>query len=325
MKTIPRLFCLLASSLLLVVATTTAAQQSYPTKPIRLIVPFAPGGGNDFLARLVGQKLGERLGQQFVVDNRAGASGIIATDLVAKAAPDGYTLLLGFVGPLALNPHLEKVPYNPVRDFAAASLLASSYHILVVNPAVPARSVKELIAVAKARPGEINYASSGSGATLHLIGELFKSVAGINITHIPYKGAGPAAIAVISGEAQMMFSSTTAVLPHIRTNRLAALAVTSPNRSPLVPEVPTLVESGLRGVEVGSWYALLAPAATPRAIIARLHAEIVRLAAMPDYRQLLEKQAFEPLTSSPEQFPAFVQSELEKWGKVIKAAGIKSE
>ncbi len=320
-----RLYRLSASSLLFVIATTAIAQQPYPTKPIRLIVPFAPGGGNDYLARLVGQKLGERLGQAFVVDNRAGASGIVATDMVAKAAPDGYTLLLGFVGPLALNPNLEKVPYNPVRDFAAAGLLASSYHILVVHPAVPARSVKELIAAAKARPGEINYASSGSGATLHLIGELFKSVASINLTHIPYKGAGPAAIAVISGEAQMLFSSTTAVLPHIRTNRLAALAVTSPNRSPLVPEVPTLVESGMRGVEVGSWYALVAPAATPREIIARLNAELIKLAATPDYRQQLEKQAFEPLTSKPEQFSAFVQGELNKWGKVIKAAGVKSE
>lgn len=318
-------FTTLTSMLFAASTTAVLAQQPYPTKPIRLIVPFAPGGGNDFLARLVGQKLGERLGQPFVVDNRAGASGIVATDMVAKAQPDGYTLLLGFVGPLALNPHLEKVPYNPVRDFAAASLLASSYHILVVHPAVPARSVKELIGFAKARPGEINYASSGSGATLHLIGELFKSVAGISITHIPYKGAGPAAIAVISGEAQMMFSSTTAVLPHIRTNRLAALAVTSPNRSPLVPEVPTLVESGLRGVEVGSWYALVAPAATPREIIARLNAELIKLAATPDYRQQLEKQAFEPLTSSPEQFPAFVKAELEKWGKVIKAAGIKPD
>lgn len=325
MKTMPHLHCLSTGSLLLAIAAAALAQPGYPTKPIRLIVPFAPGGGNDYLARLVGQKLGERLGQPFVVDNRAGASGIVATDIVAKAAPDGYTLLLGFVGPLALNPHLERVPYNPVRDFAAAGMLASSYHILVVNPAVPARSVKELIAVAKARPGEINYASSGSGATLHLVGELFKSVAGINITHIPYKGAGPAAIAVISGEAQMMFSSTTAVLPHIRTNRLTALAVTSPTRSPLVPEVPTLVESGLRGVEVGSWYALVAPAATPREIIARLNSELMKLAATPDYRQQLEKQAFEPLTSKPEQFSAFVQAELDKWGKVIKAAGIKSE
>lgn len=315
----------LVSMLFAAVTTTAIAQQNYPTKPVRLIVPFAPGGGNDFLARLVGQRLGERLGQQFIVDNRAGAGGVVATDLVAKATPDGYTLLLGFVGPLALNPNLEKVPYNPVRDFAAASLLASSYHILVVHPAVPARTVKDLIALAKARPGELNYASSGSGATLHLIPELFKSAAGISITHIPYKGAGPAAIAVLSNEAQMLFSSITAVMPHIRANRLVALAVTSPTRSPLAPEVPTLVESGMRGVEVGSWYALVAPAATPREILKRLNSEIVRLAGLPDYRQQLENQAFEPLSSNPEQFPAFVQAELNKWGKVIKAAGIKPE
>ena len=299
--------------------------QPYPAKPIRLIVPFAPGGGNDFLARLVGQKLGERLGQQFIVDNRAGAGGNVATEMVAKSAPDGYTLLLGFIGPFAISPHLEKVSYNPVRDFAAASLLASSYHVLVIHPSLPARSVKQLIALAKARPGEINYASSGIGANLHLVGELFKSTVGINITHVPYKGSGPAAIAILSGEAQMLFSSITAVMPHVRANRLLALAVTSPNRSPLFPEVPSLAEAGVRGVEVGSWYALVAPAATPREILMRLNAEIVRLAAMPDYRQQLESQAFEPLSSSPEQFPAFVQAELDKWGKVIKAAGIKPE
>ncbi|MDO8597771.1 MAG: tripartite tricarboxylate transporter substrate-binding protein, partial [Sulfuricaulis sp.] len=251
--------------------------------------------------------------------------GIVATALVAKAERDGYTLLLGNVGPFALSPNLEKVPYDPVRDFTAASLLASSYHILVIHPSLAARSVKELIALAKARPGEINYSSSGSGVNFHLIAELFRSVAGINITHVPYKGAAPAVVAVISGEAQLMFSSTTAVMPHIRSNRLTALAVTSPQRSPLLPEVPTLVESGVRGVEVGSWYAIVAPASTPRAIIGRLNAELIKLAATPDYRQQLEKQAFEPLTSKPEQFPAFVRNELDKWGKVIKAAGIKGD
>ena len=299
--------------------------QTYPTKPIRLIVPFAPGGGNDFLARLVGQKLSERVGQQFIVDNRAGAGGNVATEMVAKSAPDGYTLLIGFIGPFAISPHLEKVNYNPVRDFAAASLLASSYHILVVHPSMPARSVKQLIALARARPGEINYASSGTGANLHLVGELFKSTLGINITHVPYKGSGPAAIAILSGEAQMLFSSITAVMAHVRSNRLLALAVTSPHRSPLFPEVPSLSESGVRGVEVGSWYALVAPAATPREILTRLNAEIVRLVAMPNYRQQLENQAFEPRSSSPEQFPAFVQAELDKWGGVIKTAGIKTD
>ena len=314
-----------AAALLSLAPAITFAQQSYPARPVRLVVPFAPGGGNDFLARVVGQKLGERLGQQFLIDNRAGAGGNIATDLVAKAPPDGYTLLLGFIGPLAISPHLEKIAYNPVRDFAAASLLASSYHVLVVHPSLPVRSVRELIALAKARPGQINYASSGSGGNLHLVGELFKTSTGINLTHIPYKGTSPAAVAVVSGESQLLFSSITAALPHVRSRRLAALAVTSPNRSPLAPEVHTLVESGVRGVDVGSWYALVAPAATPRDIITRLNAEVVKLTATPDYRQQLEKQGFEPVTSSPDQFSSFVQAELDKWGRIIKAAGIKSE
>ena len=311
-----------ASALMPVPAT---AQQGYPSKPIRLVVPFAPGGGNDFLARVVGQKLGERLGQQFIIDNRAGAGGILATELVAKSAPDGYTLLLGFIGPFAIIPHVEKIAYNPVRDFTAASLLASSYHVMVVHPSLPVRTVKELIALAKARPGEINYASSGSGGNLHLVGELFKTTAGVNLTHIAYKGTGPAAIAVVSGESQLLFSSITAAMPHIGPRRMVPLAVTSPNRSALLPEVPTLAESGFGKVDVGSWYALVAPAATPRETIARLNAEIVKLTATPDYRQQLTRQAFEPLTSNPEQFPSFVQAELEKWGRIIKAAGVKSE
>lgn len=314
-----------AAALLLTASAITFAQQTYPSRPVRLVVPFAPGGGNDFLARVVGQKLAERLGQPFVIDNRAGAGGNIATDLVAKAPPDGYTLLLGFIGPFAISPHLEKITFNPVRDFTAASLLASSYHVLVVHPSLPVRSVRELIALAKARPGQINYASSGSGGNLHLVGELFKSSTGIDLTHIPYKGTGPAAVAVVSGESQLLFSSITAALPHVRSRRLTALAVTSPNRSPLAPEVPTLVESGVRGVDVGSWYALVAPAATPREVITRLNAEVVKLTATPDYRQQLEKQGFEPVTSSPDQFAAFVQAELDKWGRIIKAAGIKSE
>ena len=320
--------CLKAASVLAVLSVASSpaiAQQSYPSKPIRLVVPFAPGGGNDFLARIVGQKLGERLGQPFIIDNRAGAGGILATELVAKAVPDGYTLLLGFIGPFAIIPHVEKIGYNPVRDFTAASLLASSYHVMVVHPSLPVRTVKELIALAKARPGEINYASSGSGGNLHLVGELFKATTGINLTHVPYKGTAPAAVAVVSGESQLLFSSITAAMPHIASRRMRPLAVTSPNRSTLIPEVPTLAESGLGKVDVGSWYALVAPAATPREIIARLNAEVVKLTATPDYRQQLTKQAFEPLTSSPEQFPAFVQSELEKWGRIVKAAGVKSE
>jgi tripartite-type tricarboxylate transporter receptor subunit TctC len=325
LKTVHCALRIVTAVLMLVSGAVATAQQSYPSRPVRLIVPFPPGGGNDFVGRLVAQKLGERMGQQFVVDNRAGASGTIGTEIAARAPPDGYTLLLGFVGPFALNPNLEKVPYDPLRDFAAASLIASSYHILVVHPSLPARSVKELIALARARPGELNYASSGTGANFHLIAELFKSAARINIVHVPYKGAAAAALAVVSGEAHMMFSSTTAVLPYIRNKRLAALAVTSPKRSPLAQEVPTLAEAGLTGVELGSWYAIVAPATTPRDIIAKLNSELVGLASVPEYRQQLENLAFEPLTSKPEQFPSFVKAELEKWGKVIRAAGIKPE
>ncbi len=319
------LFYLLLGPLLMAIATTADAQQSYPTRLVRFVVPFAPGGSTDFMARAAGQRLGERLGQSFVIENRPGAGGAVGTDLVAKSAPDGYTLLLGHVSPMAINPNLEKVPYNPILDFTAASLLSTSHFVLVVHPSLPVKSVKELIALAKARPGEINYASSGRGTNLYLISELFKSRAGIRLVHIPYKGTGPAAIAMLSGEAQIMFGSVTGLMAHVRTSRLRALAMTSPKRSPLLPEVPTLTEVGLSGIDVGSWTALVAPAGTPREIIARLNAEILQITAMPQYRQQLEKEAIEPLTSNSEQFTAFLKNELEKWGKVIRNSGVKSD
>ena len=325
MKTIRRLLCLSAGSLLLAVATATVAQQSHPSRPIRVIVAWAPGGSTDLIARVAGQKLGEQLGQQLVIDNRAGASGAIGTDLAAKSAPDGYTLLIGGVTEIVLNPQIVKVPYDPVRDFAAVSPLAFGYYLLVVHPSFPARSVKELIVLAKARPGEINYASGGTGSNLSLVAELLKTTTGINMMHIPYKGGGPAGMAVISGESQVMFAGIASVLPFVHSNRLVALALTGPNRSPLLPKVPTFVESGLRELDVGQWFALLAPMATPREIIARLNAEVVKLAATPDYRAQLEKLGFEPFTSSPEKFSAFVKTELDTWGKVIKAAGIKPD
>jgi len=324
-KTLRCLLCLSAGSLLLAVATAAVAQQGYPSRPVRVVVGWAPGGGTDYLARLVAQNLGQRLGQQFVVENRAGASGAIGADLVAKSAPDGYTVLFSEMGSLVITPHLEKVPYNTVRDFTAVSLLANMYHVLVVHPSLPARSVKELIALAKARPGEINYATSGSGSNMFIVNHLFKTLTDINMIHVPYKGAGPAAMAVLSGETQMMFSSITPVLQHVRSGRLVALAVTGPNRSPLLPEIPTLAEFGLREVVVATWYALLAPAATPREIHERLNAEVVKLAATPGHRQQLENQGFEPATSSPEQLSAFVKAEFEKWGRVIKDAGIKTD
>jgi tripartite-type tricarboxylate transporter receptor subunit TctC len=307
----------------LLVTANVSAQQGYPNRPIRFVVPFAPGGGTDFVGRLVTLKLGERLGQQLVVENRSGAGGAIGSDLVAKANPDGYTLLLGMVSPLAISPNLEKVPYDPVRDFSAASLLASSYHVLVVHPSLPVKSVKDLIALAKARPGQINYASAGAGTNLFLIAELFKSATGTDIVHIPYKGTAPAVIAILSGEAQMMFGGITGVMQHVNSNRLRAIAMTSPNRSPLLPQVPTLVESGLRGVDAASWYALLAPAATPRSILDRLSHELAQLAAQPGYRAELEKQAFETLSTTPDHFAGFMKEELDKWAKVIKTAGIK--
>ena len=320
-----RLLCLLAGSLLLAVATATLAQQSYPSRPVRAVVSWAPGGASDLIARVVGQKLGEQLGQQLVIDNRGGASGAIGTELAAKSAPDGYTVLVGGVTELVLNPQLVKVPYDAVRDFTPVSPLAFGYYVLVVHPSLPARSVKELIALAKARPGEINYASGGSGSNLSLVAELFKTTAGINVTHIPYKGGGPAGMAVISGESQMMFSGIASPLPFVNSNRLVALALTGPKRSPLLPNVPTFAESGLRGMDAGLWFALLAPAGTPREIIARLNAEVIKLAATPDYRAQIEKLGFEPFTSSPEKFSAFMKAELGTWGKVIKAAGIKPD
>ncbi|MGH8661893.1 MAG: Bug family tripartite tricarboxylate transporter substrate binding protein [Burkholderiales bacterium] len=297
--------------------------QSYPVKPVRIIVPTSPGGGNDFVARHVGQRLGERLGQQFIVDNRPGAGGTIGTALVAKAAPDGYTLLLGFVGQLAMSPHAEKVPYDTLRDFVGVSLLASSYHVLGVHPSLPARSVKQLIALAKARPGELNYAVGNIWTPTHLVPELFNSATGVGIGAIFYKGSGPAAIGVLTGEAQVIFASVTALMPHVRSQRVVALAVTSPKRSPIAPEVPTLVELGVRGVEAPSWYSLVAPAATPKEAVARLHGEIVGFAARPDYREPLEKQALEPTTTTPEQFAVFLQAEYDKWGKIVKSIKIQ--
>ena len=312
--------CMLAAGLAL---SAAAPAQTYPNRPVRFIVPFAPGGGTDFMARLVAQKLGERLGQQIIVDNRAGAGGVLGSNLVAKSPPDGYTLLLGQVSPLAISPHLEKVPYDPVRDFAAASLLASSYHVLVVHPSLPVKTVKDLVALAKSRPGQINYGSSGAGTNLFLIAELFKATTRTDIVHIPYKGTAPAVISILSGESQMMFGGITGVMSHVESNRLRALGVTSPQRSPLLPKVPTLIESGLKGVDAASWYALLGPAALPRDILDRLSNEVAQLAANADYRQQLEKQAFEPHSTRPDEYPAFIKSELAKWAKVIKAAGIK--
>src|SRR5262245_8474044 len=310
----------LALELLFVAGGTLA--QAYPSRPVRIVVPTSPGGGNDFVARHVGQKLGERLGQQFIVDNRPGAGGAIGTAFVAKAPPDGYTLLLGFVGQLAMLPHVEKAGYDPLRDFVGVSLIASSYHFLAVHPSLPVRSVKQLIALAKKRPGELNYASGNIWTPTHLVPELFKQATGTDIVAIQYKGSGPAAIGVLSGEAQVIFAGTTAILSFVQSKRLIGLAVTSPKRTEHAPEIPTLVELGVRGVEAPSWYSVAAPAATPREHVAKLHDEIVKLTATADYRTPLERNALEPTTTTPEQFAAFLQAEYDKWGKVVKSIKI---
>ena len=302
-----------------------AAAADYPAKPVRLIVPFAPGGGNDLLARVLSTQLAAGLGQQVVVENRPGAAGITATDVVAKATPDGYTLLLGFIGPLALSPAFVRLPYEPAADFAPLGLLAKSYHILVINPSLPVRSVKELIDYAKSQPGRLNYASSGQGANLHLLTELFKNAAGVDMVHIPYKGTGPAATAVLGGEAQLLFSSITSSLPLVRANRLVALAVTSPQRSPLAPDLPTLVESGISGVDVPSWYTVLVPARTPRDVAERLRAELKRVAANAEFTDQLARQAIEVQILTTGEYTEFLNAEIEKWGRVVRTNGLKAE
>jgi len=316
---------LLLAAILISAPLANLAAAEYPSRPLRLLVPFPPGGGVDLIARVIGSRLTEALGQQVVVDNRAGGGGVIATDTAAKAPADGYTLLLGFIGPLAISPTISKLPYDPARDFTGLDLLASSYHIVVINPAVPARTVKEFITLAKSQPGKFNYASSGSGTNLHLAAELFKMVTGVNLVHLPYKGAGPAANAVLAGESHLFFGSITSSMPFVRASRLTALAVTSPQRSPLAPEIPTLIESGVTGVNVPSWYTVGAPAGTPRAVADRLRGELKRIADNTDFREQLGRQAIDARTLAPGEWPAFIRAELDKWGKVVRAVGIKPD
>ena len=297
--------------------------QAYPSKPIKLISPYPPGGGTDAAARIIAQALGDQLGQQVVVDTRGGASGLIGTELAAKSAPDGYTIVLGNVAPLAILPAATpKLPYDPVRDFNPISLIALSDYVLTVHPSLPARSVKELLALAKANPDKLTYASSGSLGAPHLAGELLNLLAKVKTVHIPYKGNGPAAIAVMSGETTMMFGTGPSVVPHAHSGKLRMLATTGPKRT--LPELPAMNEM-LPGYDVTQWYGLLLPAGAPREIIERLHKEIVRAIANPKIAQLYTNLGTQPLTSTPEEFLAFIKAEKEKWGKVIKTANIKAD
>ena len=308
----------------LVCASTATLAQSYPAKPLRLVAPFPPGGPADILSRIIGQHLAESWGQQVVVDNRAGAGGNIGSDIVAKAPPDGYTLLLGFVGTHAINASLySSMPYDNIRDFEPVSRVAMVTIILVLHPSVPANSVKDLIALARSRPGELTFGSPGNGTPQHLAGELFNTMAKAKTVHIPYKGAVPALNDLLGGRVSMIFSSMPPALPHIKTGRLKALAVTSGKRSPAVPDVPTIAESGLPGYEVINWYGVLAPAGTPKDIVARLNGEIRRILSLPDVRERLAAQGAETITSTPQEFAAYIKSETEKWAKVVKFSGAR--
>ncbi|MEI7673308.1 MAG: tripartite tricarboxylate transporter substrate binding protein [Deltaproteobacteria bacterium] len=298
----------------------------YPTKPIRMIVPFPPGGGNDLLARSISQPLSQLIGQQVVIDNRGGAGGQIGAEIAAAAAPDGYTIFLGSIGNLTFLPVLQsKLPYDPVRDFAPVTLLATSAFILVVNPAVPAKSVKELIALAKAKPGQLNYGSSGSGSSLHMTGELFKLAAGADIMHVPYKGTAPALIDLLAGQVQMLFSTMPSVVPHVKSGKLRALGVSSEKRTEAVPDVPTIAEAGVPGFEVINWQGIVVPKKTPDAIIQKLNRALLDALKSPETIKALANQGLDAAGGTPEKFGALIKSEIEKYGKVAKAANLHLE
>jgi tripartite-type tricarboxylate transporter receptor subunit TctC len=308
----------------LAMGTALAMAQPYPSKPIRFLVGFVAGGTNDIVARALAQKLTETLGQSVVVENRGGANTAIATEAAARAAPDGYTILLNAPGH-ATNPALMKLAFDPVNDFAFISLVAEAQNIVVMHPSFPPRSVQELIALSKKRPGQINFASSGTGTTVHLSAELFQHMTGTRWVHIPYKGGGPAVIELMAGQTQIMFANMPTAIQYVRDGRLRALAVTGARRAPAAPTLPTVAESGVPGYEVTAWYGVSAPAKTPRAIVDRLHAEIVRAVNSPDLRERLTTQGADPIHLTPEQYTVFIQNEIAKWAKVIQAAGIKGE
>ena len=308
----------------LVCFATGALAQPYPNHPIRLVVPFPAGGTTDILARDAAPKLTEVLGQPVVVDNRPGAGGNIGADLVAKSQPDGYTLLVGTVGTHAINPSLyAKMPYDHVKDFAPVVLVAGVPNVLVVNPSLPVNSVADLIKLAKSKPGSVNFASSGNGTSIHLSGELFKTMAGVDMTHVPYKGSAPALIDLVSGQVQVMFDNLPSSLPQIKAGKLRAIAVTSLKRSPALPDVPTISESGLPGFEASSWFGLLAPAGTPPAVVTRLNAEVNKWLQSPEGREQLLAQGAQAAGGTPEQFVAHIRAETDKWAKVVKASGAK--
>ena len=314
----------LAVALICTLTSLAHAADEFPTRSIRLVVPFPPAGATDILARAVANDMQRILGQGVVVENRPGAGGNLGTDIVAKAPGDGYTLVMGTVGTHAINVSLySKMPYDAVRDFAPVCLVASVPNLLVVHPSVPVHTVRELIDLARARPEQLNYASSGNGTSIHLSGELFKSMANVQMVHVPFNGSGPAVGALVAGQVQVMFDNMPSSLPQARAGRLRAIAVTSAHRAPVLPEVPTIAEAGLPGYEAGSWFGVLAPASTPREIVNRLNGAIVRGLQSPETRERLSAQGAEPAAGTPDQFAEFIRSETTKWATVIKAAGAR--
>jgi len=300
------------------------SSESYPSRPIRLLLPSSPGGPVDVIGRTMSAGLAETLGQQIVVDNRAGAGGLIGAETVARATPDGYTLMFSHSGPLAIEAALHsKMPYHPVKDFAPVSLVCTSPYVLVVNPSSPAKSVKDLIALAKSRPGKFHFASGGIGTGLHMSGELLNQAAGTKMVHVPYKGAGPGTTALLSGEVDAMFNGVSAALPHVKAGRLRALAVSTAKRSPLLPDLPTVAESGLK-YDTSGWYALVAPAKTPRGIVTKLQSSLHKALNGADMKQRFAAQGIEGIASTPEELARHLRSELDKWTAVVNAAGLKA-
>src|SRR5688572_105786 len=320
-----KILCWTATALIGLMSVAASAQ-SYPTKPVRMIVGFPPGGGTDVVARVISQKLSEWYGQPVVVENRPGATGTIGADLIAKSAPDGYNLIMGHVNSHGIAPNLfAKLPYDPIKDFAAVAYVGYVPNVLAVHPSVPARSVKELVELAKSQPGVMNYASSGNGSTQHLAGEMFKQLTGTDIVHVPYKGSGDAIKDLLAGTVNMNFDTMPPVLPHIQSGRLRGLAISTPKRLAQLPDVPTFEEAGIKGFDVTNWYGVQAPAGTPREIVLKLNADINKAMQVPEVRARLEAVGTQLNEQSAAQFDAFMKAEVAKYAKLIKDAGIKIE
>ncbi len=305
-------------------STVEASRQAYPTKPIRLVVPFTPGGAADIQGRMLAEKLAQRLGQPVVVDNRGGASGNIGMEVVARARADGYTIVIGAVSTWAVNPHLYKLPFNVVKDFAPITQISTSPGVLIVHPSVPVKSVKELIELAKDKPGQLNYGSSGVGGFGHISGELFTLMTGTKMTHIPYKSSPPSLTDLIGGQIQVLFNNMISTVPQVKAGKVRALATTGSKRSPALPDLPTVAESAVPGYENSSWSAIAAPTGTPKPIIARLHKEITEILKLPDIQQKHAEVGAHIIGGTPEQFQAYLKAELAKFSKLVKAAGIKA-